>query len=47
LEQRVSSFGQIVRLDKPSVELVSSTDVGVELGKALDLDQASSHGTAS
>ena len=46
LEQRVRSFSQIDGLDEPSVESLCLLDVSIEIGQALDVDQASSHGPA-
>ena len=45
--QHISAFGQIDRLDEPSVESAGLLNMGVEIGQALNLDQASSHGIAS
>jgi hypothetical protein len=36
-------LGEINGLDKPSIQPLGLADVGIEIGKALDLDQASSH----
>ena len=46
LEQRVSPFGQVDRLDEPSVQAAGLADMGVEIGEALDLEQTSSHEAA-
>jgi hypothetical protein len=45
LEQRLSSFGQVDRLDEPSIQAAGLDDMGIEIGEALDVDQASSHDT--
>jgi hypothetical protein len=46
LEQCVSSFGQVDRLDEPSVQSAGLADMGIEIGEALDLDQTASHDAA-
>ena len=45
LEQRATSFGQVDRLDEPSVQAAGLADMGIEVGEALDVDQATSHDT--
>jgi hypothetical protein len=41
--QHVGSFGEIDRLDEPSVQAAGIANVGVEIGEALDVDQTSGH----
>ena len=41
--QRVGSFGEINRLDEPSVQAAGLANVGVEIGQALDVDQTAGH----
>jgi hypothetical protein len=35
------SFGEINRLDEPSVQVAGFVNVGIEIGQALDVDQTS------
>jgi hypothetical protein len=37
------SFGEINRLDEPSVQVAGFVNVGIEIGQALDVDQTSGH----
>lgn len=46
LEQHISSFSQVDRLDEPSVQATSLADTGIEIGQALNLDHTSSHDPA-
>ena len=43
LEQRVRPFSEIDGLYEPSAESLCLLDVSIEIGQALDVDQASSH----
>ncbi len=43
LEQCVRSFSEIDGLDEPSAESLCLLDMSIEIGQALDIDQASSH----
>ena len=41
--QHVGTFGEIDRLDEPSVQAAGFANVGIEIGQALDVDQTSGH----
>jgi len=41
--QHLGAFGEIDRLDEPSVQATGFANVGVEIGQALDVDQTSGH----
>lgn len=45
-EQRISSVGQVDRLEEPSVQAAGHADMGIEIGEALNLDHTSSHDPA-
>ena len=40
---QAGTFGEIDRLDEPSVQAAGLANVGVEIGQALDVDQTSGH----